>query len=422
MIVMERVDCTVKNELCIGCGICKAVCPVHCIAYEEVNGIYAPQIDEKTCVNCGVCAGVCPGMGFDYTKYCRKEDDFWFGKQERLYSAWTKDSDRRATGVSGGVVTELVHLLLETGEFDSAFLVDTHTYGNQPVFTEQITEPESLLKTCKSRYLTVSQEKAIAYMLAHRQERLVLVGTSCFVQGLMKVMDQYRLSRDHYVIIGLFCDKTMTMDVISYFDEYARRKGKEMEKLYFRTKEVGGWPGGVRIETKDQQVIDLPNTERMKVKEYFQPERCLYCLDKLNQFADISVGDNYTGEHSDKGGSNSVVIRTKQGLAIWEKYKEHFVYEETTKEQIAKSQHLEKRKQNLAFAACKEEITGSIINQVDGLVNREVCDEKMQKQYRKRLSKIAVGQQFKKHPGRLYRRLLPKTIKNRIRRILSKNH
>lgn len=36
----------------------------------------------------------------------------------------------------------------------------------------------------------------------------------------------------------------------------------------------------------------------------------------MNVNSDISVGDNYTGIHSDKLGSNSIVVRTQKGLSI----------------------------------------------------------------------------------------------------------
>lgn len=46
----------VKNEDCIGCGICVDKCPVECISLSD--GVAA--IDMSRCIHCGVCHIVCP--------------------------------------------------------------------------------------------------------------------------------------------------------------------------------------------------------------------------------------------------------------------------------------------------------------------------------------------------------------------------
>jgi hypothetical protein len=66
----------------------------------------------------------------------------------------------------------------------------------------------------------------------------------------------------------------------------------------------------------------VPLAERAKAKAYFMPERCLYCVDKLNACADISLGDNYTGRDESPLGSNSVIVRTESGMTAWNAVKE----------------------------------------------------------------------------------------------------
>lgn len=419
---MSTVETTVSSNLCTSCGICKAVCPKNCIKYERSNGLYVPVIDKKVCVDCGKCYQVCPGKGFDYTKYDTFESaDFWEGDYQSIYSASTKEVSRLQNAVSGGVVTELVYNLLESGEYKAAFLIQTHQYTEHIVETECVTKDMDLSVTQKSRYLTVSQEKAVSYMLTHRDDKVILVGTSCFVQGILNVMEAYKLNRDNYFIIGLFCDKTMTLNVVDYFSKHPALKGKELDSMYFRSKEVGGWPGGVRLDTTDGQQVDLPNTERMKVKEYFQPEKCLYCLDKLNKYADISVGDNYTKENSDKRGSSSVIVRTAKGANVWEQYASKFDWQESSIEKIRKSQHLHKRKDNLKFAVLKETKLGTTINTIGNQVAVEKISWKTKLQYSVRLLKVKVGAQYEKHPGYLSCFLLWKNFKLAVKGMLKRS-
>jgi len=47
----------IKQEDCIGCGACEAVCPVTCISEVEDS---KRLIDEDACISCGACADTCP--------------------------------------------------------------------------------------------------------------------------------------------------------------------------------------------------------------------------------------------------------------------------------------------------------------------------------------------------------------------------
>ncbi|MDE6626973.1 MAG: Coenzyme F420 hydrogenase/dehydrogenase, beta subunit C-terminal domain, partial [Lachnospiraceae bacterium] len=395
---MNTVENTTSNNLCISCGICKAVCPTDCISYQREKGLWIPVIDREECIHCGKCYQVCPGKGFDYTKNLPEAEDssFWFGEYRSVYVAWTLDEKRRGNAVSGGVVTELVYNLLENEEYGSAFLVGTHQYQTGQVYTNRYIKGDNLESSQKSRYLPVSQEKAVDYILSHREEKVILVGTGCFVEGIINIINSYHLKRENYFIIGLFCDRTMSWNVMDYFSRHSSLKGEKLDKFFFRTKDAGGWPGGVKLETDSGRVIKLSNTERMKVKDYFCPERCMYCLDKLNMFADISVGDNYTKKHSDTMGSSSVIVRTDMGMRIWEKYKSHFACRESSPEQIKASQRLPRRKENYRYATLKEKAIGQRINETDGILDKSGVSLRIRLKYRMRRFKQWVGNHYEK--------------------------
>lgn len=420
---MSTVENTVNDNLCISCGICKAVCPVNCIRYEKEKGLWVPVIDKEKCIQCGKCYQICPGKGFDYTKNLPEAEasTFWFGECRGVYIAWTRDEKRRQNAVSGGVVTELVYNLLEGGEYDAAFLVGTHQYQDRQAYTERYVKGDTLEDSQKSRYLPVSQEKAAAYILSHRKEKVILVGTGCFVQGICNIIQSCHLKRENYFIIGLFCDRTMSWEVIDYFSKHPALKGEKLSKLYFRTKDAGGWPGGVQMETDSGRVIKLPNTERMKVKDYFYPERCMYCLDKLNMFADISVGDNYTGEYSDALGSSSVIVRTDQGVRIWEKYQSHFECRKSAAELIKKSQHLARRKENCRYAGLKEKSIGHKINETEGILDESGIPFKIKLKYCLRRFKLWAGSKYKRVPWILAFCLVLEDMKLKLKKMLERS-
>lgn len=417
---MDTVQKTADWNLCISCGICKSVCPQKCIDYTGKNGLNLPIIKEDLCIKCGICFQICPGKGFDYLKNgSLKGEDFWMGSYKEICIAKTKDSLLLHNSVSGGVATTLVKYLLETNEYKCAFLVEDNSFSESMVCTERLEDPEKLLSTQKSRYLPVSHEKSIEYILSNRNEKVILIGTGCFVHGLLNVISRYGLKRDNYFIIGLFCDRTMSMNVIEYFKNLLPRNDK-IKELYFRTKDVGGWPGGVRIICESGKSLDFPNTIRMEVKDYFQPERCLYCLDKLNMFADISVGDNYAETNDNLDGSNSVIIRTETGNKIWKYCQDLFEIKTLEYSHLYKSQHMEERKNNYFFARLKEKEIGNCINLTDPLLlkNENGGEDEIKAIYKRRLAGVCIGIKYDDKPVLLKYKIKKKRIKIYIKKFL----
>jgi coenzyme F420 hydrogenase subunit beta len=338
--------------LCTACGICAGVCPQYCIKMILKDGQPTPYISSEKCTRCGICRKVCPQSGFDYKKYNGSSSNFWIGDYKKILKAQSRNASLLKMATSGGIVTQLVKNLLEDKIYDSVFTVGTYNH-REVSQAEDFNDIEFLKRTPKSRYVMVSHEKTVRYMKENKNARLIIVATPCVLHGLINAIELFRLRRDNYLFIGLFCDKTMTNKIFYYFENVFGDASSKLDKIHFRTKEVGGWPGGVRLFWENGQITDLSNKERTKVKEYYQPEGCMYCIDKVNYLADISVGDNYADSNADVRGSSSVILRTKTAVEIWERYKESFVYELENEENIFRAQKLGDRERNLIYAMYK---------------------------------------------------------------------
>ncbi|MFI3326542.1 MAG: Coenzyme F420 hydrogenase/dehydrogenase, beta subunit C-terminal domain [Clostridia bacterium] len=385
---MKSVVNITENGLCVGCGICKAICPKNAIEKVNDHGVYVPKIDMDKCIDCGLCYKLCPGRGFEYKGYYSQNNidmpnDLYVGNYSNIYNGKIKDDKLLLKTASGGFTTNLINFSLEKSIYNVAFLVDTYKYTDE-VKTNPYYRKEDLFNTSRSRYIPVSQENTVRYMLGNRSNKVIIVATSCCVHAILNVISYYKLNRENYLIIGLFCEKTMNENVYNYFSEHPNCK-KEIENLFFKNKEAGGWPGNVRLEYTDGTYTDLPNTERMKVKDYYMLEKCLYCLDKLNQFADISVGDNYTKDTTETVGSSSVIIRTEQGEKIFDLIKDSFEYNTTTMDKIKVAQHIETRKLNSAYIKLKE--SEDLIEPFQNIKNYRNIKNK----YTDYLKKIKIG-------------------------------
>ena len=315
----KTVRVTVDNNLCCGCGVCKGICPRNCISWERKDGLFRPVIDETACVNCGLCVSICPGLGHSYAPRETAAHTVT-GTVLECCNAWSKDARLRHVSASGGVISTMIQKLLTGGAYDGSFCLDSYDYREQlktRLYTaEEVAARWAGSNAPKSRYLPVSHENAVRSMHENRDKRLILVGTSCAIRGLQAAVRKLNLSPDRYLFVGLFCDKVFNYNVLSYFsDSYAQ--GEPVRALHFKNKESGGWPGDMKFFPESGDAFFVPLAERAKAKEYFMPERCLYCVDKLNVCADISLGDNYTGKDDSPLGSNSVIIRTEAGMAAW---------------------------------------------------------------------------------------------------------
>lgn len=398
---MERntVKKTVHADLCCGCGICKAICPKECISWNEKNGLYVPNINEQQCVNCGLCASVCPGLGHYYEAKETAEETVT-GPVLASYNAWSRDAELRHVSASGGVVSTIIRELLETGAYDGAFCLDSYDYRQQ-LKTRLYTAEE--VKNCwnqsnapKSRYLPVSHENAVAYIKENRNARLIFVSTSCAVRGLQAAVKKLNLNREQYLFIGLFCDKVFNYNVISYWqDQYCH--GNTLEALHFKNKESGGWPGDMKFFPKGKEAFYVPLEDRAKAKAYFMPERCLYCVDKLNACADISLGDNYTGKDGSKLGSNSVIIRTQAGANAWATAKDKLEIRNIGIADIQKAQAIGWRLDNLYCGDLKVAQTGAPLDLNHG-VPREKEATSFVRVWKANLQKLKAGAVYDTDP------------------------
>lgn len=425
MVRNNTVSQTVNSNLCVSCGACKGICPQKCISWERSRGMFNPVIDEDQCISCGLCLKVCPGIQQEYENVRGiKDESVLIGPYMKVCNANSKSSILRHISASGGIVSTLINHLLTEGTYDAAFCVSTYNYEKQ-VGSELITGEKLNLATeedtmPKSRYVAVSHESAISFITNNPDKKVVLIGTSCAVRALEMIIRIKKLNRDNYLIIGLFCDKIFNYNIFEYFSNHKACGNRKLELLHFKNKDSGGWPGNMKFIYSDGSHSFVNENERMKMKAYFMPERCLYCLDKLNVNADISVGDNFTNVASSKLGSNSVIIRTHRGLKSWKIISTEVDEYECDIEVIMSAQNLKARYGNGVFAKQKEllvkEKKGQEICLNKGL-DFEIIPENARDQWQEALNKIEMGAIYKENPNILIKHITKIEFKKKVNAI-----
>lgn len=418
--IKNTVEYTKDLGLCCSCGICKGICPKSSITYKRKDGLFLPEIAKNSCIECGICKNICPGLVHEY----QYEDPIkaMTGDSICSYSAWSKDEKLRFVSASGGCVSTLITELLKKNKYDYATTVNSYNYKEQLV-AELIScndiSDYSQSTYPKSRYLSVSFEKVVRFLMNNKDKKIIIVGVSCAIRGIENAIKQLKLDRENYLLIGLFCDKVFNYNIFEYYNTVSNNtEGKNIRDLHFKNKESGGWPGNMKWFFSDGTYMYVDSSERMKLKAYFMPERCLYCIDKINVQADISVGDNFTEVASSKQGSNSVIVRTNRGLDAWNYCASEIEMREIDTSLIAESQCLEGRKNNAYFAKIKEKkIKDGLSVSLNSKIQVNDDEREYYSAYYTAIKRLNNGKRFISNPKSVYT-TINKSIEGKSPRIV----
>jgi len=373
---------TRELDLCVSCEICSAVCPKGAITMENKFGQFLPRIDNEKCTNCGLCLEICPGIDIDpfNLRHEKISYNMFDGPYLESYTAYSKDFEIRKNSASGGLITNLIIELIKNKDFDAAFILDFDKFDGKSARLKATDNINEILKAAKSKYIPASVYNIIKTLEKRDNKRYIIVGTPCQIYGIKKFIKKLDISEENYLFLGLFCDKTLNFNIIRYFEDIYRNSNEKLIKFEYRTKEKYGWPGNSKICFDSGREMIIDRGVRIQLKPFFQLNRCLFCFDKLNQLADISFGDCYIKGKDDFHGKSNVIVRTKKGKEIFDKYSYLFILEKESMGKIRESQHLMDRKDNLEYA--------KMFIKEHSLDSNTISDYEIDSQFAKRLLKL----------------------------------
>jgi len=311
----QNITQVVKQNLCNSCGACFVVCKAGAIEYKEtVGGYYFPNVDNEACTNCGLCLSVCPGVNFGQGLMESMPADPFAGVSLNAFVGKATDKKIYENSQSGGIVSALLVQALNSGFANSVVTVGMD-WGNPPRPKAFLAKSvDEIIFAQKSKYCPVPAISAIKEIIGSNR-RIIFVGTSCQVHGLLNIMDKMPKVKDNIsLIIGLVCDRVMTYAALDFLICRAGLLNQNKKLLEFRDKLCGGYPGNVHIHSSNGKNIIMPAKERMRIKDLFTPARCRICFDKMNVFSDIVISDPHGIKNVDRDmGESIAILRTTRG-------------------------------------------------------------------------------------------------------------
>jgi coenzyme F420 hydrogenase subunit beta len=299
----------IDTHLCSGCGTCAGMCPTGSVEMVEwAGGVLRPEINRELCSDCGICLRICPGIQVK-RKHVGLGDPF-VGDISAAYAGQINDSGLLASAQSGGIVTGLLLYALEVGYIDAALVTSQDVNGSIRPVVKLTGDPDEIIRAQQSKYCPVALNTMVP-LIRKSGKRVAIVGLPCHIHGLWNIEKEIPNCLNNVVMrIGLFCDRMLTYGAIDALVRGAGLVTHTITEFRYRSKKWRGWPGDVYIKNNNGEEVNLPREVRYVMKDDFTPVRCRLCYDKLNTFADVSVGDSY-GIGDSIEGISSIIVRNE---------------------------------------------------------------------------------------------------------------
>src|SRR5690625_3578385 len=358
-IVNKLMDTVIKNDYCIGCGICASIegSPFEMRLNED--GKYIPVIKDNL-LNMNLqheLTSVCPfsddakdetQIGKELYNATSNGFDEYSGYYIKSYAGYVKESDYRERGCSGGMGNWIASELLDNNLVDGIIHVTSNENENEPLYKYDVSFNVSDLKQgAKSKYYPIEMSEVIDFV-KNNEGRYGIIGIPCFIKSIRLLSEKDNIIKDRIkYTIGLVCGHLKS-------DMFAKSIGWELgiepnnlTAIDFRKKladrpanhygvEVTGLVGSEEktftSPTKDLYVTNWG-------QGHFKYNACEFCDDLLAETADIKVGDAWLTQYQDDSmGTNIVVIRHPDIQEIFDNAGDKLYLDELDASEVYESQ------------------------------------------------------------------------------------
>jgi coenzyme F420 hydrogenase subunit beta len=315
----------IENDLCTGCATCAGLCPENALSIKIDNrkGIYVPKLEKQKCNNCGLCEKVCPGYKPFFVESAFKDSNVpiqktLVGDYKTCYIGHSVSSDIVENSSSGGLVTQLLVYLLESGKVDGVLVTKMNK--------ESPLEPEPFIAQTRKEIISATKSKYCPNPLNVKLREILrspgkyaMVGLPCQIQGTRKAEQQSKVLRDRLIYhFGLVCNHAPTFLATDHLLKQLGIPKQQVKRIEYRSK---GRPSEMVITLKNGEVKRVNHNSTLFwggcFSDFFYSHRCTTCDDKMCEFSDISFMDVWLPELSQCTGRESIAIsRTNIGEEV----------------------------------------------------------------------------------------------------------
>jgi coenzyme F420-reducing hydrogenase beta subunit len=319
-------DLVVKNDLCIGCGLCTYKCVNNALAMGwDDNGFLVPRLID-TCNSDGSCIIVCPFNPFpekdvqtedELSEMFLKDATLTHSKVGRYHGIYTGYADEfRLSSSSGGLATFICCEILERGTVNHVFSVKESSISGAPYEYNISSSRKELLTASQTKYYPVTLSTVFS-KINELDGKIAIVGVACFIKAIRLAQHYDSVLKEKIpFVVGIICGGVKSR----FFTEYLAAKvdipKNQFYKPEFRIKDLNSAASDYSfgcIDYKDNQkkTIKMSTVGDMWGTGLFKANACDFCDDVTTELADISVGDAWLQPFvNDSKGTNVIVTRS----------------------------------------------------------------------------------------------------------------
>lgn len=327
----------VANDLCVGCGVCAAMCPTGHIAIEAgPQGHFRAVEATGRCANrCGVCLRVCPFSD-------QEEDEDWLGRkhfahvqgmQHRPETGYYLEAlvgyscanAHRQEGASGGLATWALESLLADGRVQAALCVLPTGHPGSLFEYRVCAKTEEVRAASRSCYYPVELSAVIRHVLSH-EGRYAVTALPCYAKALRRAMEvSPRLNERITCILGLVCGQSKTRFLSEYLCALAGGDPQRMREVTFRLKTPGRSASDACtrfVQDEDDggsRELLIHNSQwapnSLWTDGYFTPNPCFFCDDVFAECAGAAFMDAWLPAYEADWRGHSIGLIRDPGLA-----------------------------------------------------------------------------------------------------------
>lgn len=309
-----------KGDLCAGCGGCAAIAPDQIQMKVSQDGYLRPvQTDSITPEDELRIAATCPGLVQTIQAQGRQDDALW-GPYVSMHQGYSKDSDLRFAGASGGGLSGLAAWLIESGRVEAVVQVKAdpdRAVGNVITISRSRAE---VLEAAGSRYAPAAPLSILPH-IPPELTRLAFIGKPCDAAALRAMTERDpALAARFPVILSFFCAGTPSLKGSEAV--LAALGSSPTEAATFRYR-GNGWPGMATVTKSDGTSASMTYHDSWgKILSKHVQFRCKICADGTGVAADIVCADAWESDEAgypvfeEAEGSSLIVARTALGAEL----------------------------------------------------------------------------------------------------------
>ncbi|MCE7699589.1 MAG: Coenzyme F420 hydrogenase/dehydrogenase, beta subunit C-terminal domain [Methanobacterium paludis] len=354
---MNVIESVVKNDYCIGCGVCAGICPSKNLHMDWSNqGELIPHTNDSCKDNCFICLDVCPFYdhninqddvasnlfseipNINYNKYTGYYTDCYVGHK--------KNDKKRLKSASGGAATSFLSSLLTENIVDKVVAVGTFETPERMFEFKILNNPEDVDYCAGSAYYPVEISGVLKEILKDKTNATyAVIALPCVVFSLRLAMKNIpKLKRKIKLIASLTCGQLQNRFGTEFLALESGITVGKLSKMDFRRKFKGNIASNyfqVAIDKEGKEGIQLPNQKlpfHVWYYQYFKENACNFCDDIFGEVADVTFMDAWLPEYVNNYRGTSLVIARTSLVKTLLKNSEEFHLNEINIKRVIESQ------------------------------------------------------------------------------------